>query len=198
MINLFLIPDVSQMFTTGSDYFDLPVSNFKLTDFQKNELLKYISKSGTALISTDIKILDPIITKYIINVSIIAYDDVAVDIIKSEITDKIGSYFIQLKRKDRVPKSDLISLIESINGVDSVHLNFIGQKNEEKIMSNNTSTSLVGLDEFNDIIIGLDEFPIIRGGWTDSSGRYYSEGLSDSNLGAVNIQIKSFISRKNI
>ena len=40
MINLFLVPDVTRMFNSGSDYFDLPTTSFKLTEFQKNELLK--------------------------------------------------------------------------------------------------------------------------------------------------------------
>jgi len=35
MINLFLVPDVSQMFKTGTDYFNLALSKFTLTQFQK-------------------------------------------------------------------------------------------------------------------------------------------------------------------
>jgi len=198
MINLFLVPDVTQMFKNGSDYFNLPSDKFKLTQFQKNELIKYIERSGTKMISSDLKITDPIITRYVINVSIIAYEDTATDIIKSDIADAVGNYFIKLTRHDRVPKSDLITAIESIGGVDSVNINFVGEINEAAKISNPNSTTLIGLDEFNDIVIGLDEFPIIRGGWTDSQGNRYAEGLSETNLGALNIQIKSLIPRKNI
>jgi hypothetical protein len=198
MINLFLVPDVTQMFKNGSDYFNLPSDKFKLTQFQKNELLKYIERSGTKMISSDLKITDPIITRYVINVSIIAYEDTATDIIKSDIADAVGNYFIKLTRHDRVPKSDLITAIESIGGVDSVNINFVGEINEAAKISNPNSTTLIGLDEFNDIVIGLDEFPIIRGGWADSQGNRYAEGLSETNLGAINIQIKSLIPRKNI
>lgn len=198
MINLFLVPDVSQMFNNGTDYFNLATSNFKLTAFQKNELLKYIEKSGTKMISSDLKIVDPKITRYVLNVSIIAFDDVTTDIIKSDIADAIGNYFIKLKRQDRVPKSDLIKVIEELTGVDSVNVNIIGEANENALVVNPSSTTLVGLDEFNDIVIGLDEFPVIRGGWKDSQGNQYSEGLSDTSLGALNIQIKAQIPRKNI
>jgi len=198
MINLFLVPDVSQMFNTGTDYFNLATTNFKLTAFQKNELLKYIEKSGTKMISSDLKIVDPKITRYVLNVSIIAFDDVTTDIIKSDIADAIGNYFIKLKRQDRVPKSDLIKVIEELTGVDSVNVNIIGEANENALIVNPSSTTLVGLDEFNDIVIGLDEFPVIRGGWKDSQGNAYSEGLSDTSLGALNIQIKAQIPRKNI
>lgn len=198
MINLFLVPDVSQMFNNGTDYFNLATANFKLTAFQKNELLKYIEKSGTKMISSDVKIVDPKITRYILNVSIIAFDDITTDIIKSDIADAIGNYFIRLKRQDRVPKSDLIRVIEDLKGVDSVNVNIIGEANENALTLNPSSTNLVGLDEFNDIVIGLDEFPVIRGGWKDSLGNVYSEGLSDTSLGALNIQIKAQIPRKNI
>jgi hypothetical protein len=198
MINLFLVPDVSQMFNNGTDYFNLATANFKLTAFQKNELLKYIEKSGTKMISSDVKIVDPKITRYILNVSIIAFDDITTDIIKSDIADAIGNYFIRLKRQDRVPKSDLIRVIEDLKGVDSVNVNIIGEANENALTLNPSSTNLVGLDEFNDIVIGLDEFPVIRGGWKDSLGNAYSDGLSDTSLGALNIQIKAQIPRKNI
>jgi hypothetical protein len=198
MINLFLVPDVSQMFNNGTDYFNLATANFKLTAFQKNELLKYIEKSGTKMISSDVKIVDPKIARYVLNVSIIAFDDITTDIIKSDIADAIGNYFIKLKRQDRVPKSDLIRVIEELKGVDSVNVNIIGEANENALTLNPSSTNLVGLDEFNDIVIGLDEFPVIRGGWKDSLGNAYSEGLSDTSLGALNIQIKAQIPRKNI
>jgi len=198
MINLFLVPDVSQMFNNGTDYFNLATSNFKLTAFQKNELLKYIEKSGTKMISSDLKIVDPKIARYVLNVSIIAFDDITTDIIKSDIADAVGNYFIKLTRQDRVPKSDLIRVIEELKGVDSVNVNIIGEANENALIINPSSTTLVGLDEFNDIVIGLDEFPVIRGGWKDSQGNQYSEGLSDTSLGALNIQIKAQIPRKNI
>ena len=198
MINLFLVPDVTRMFNSGSDYFDLPTSNFKLTDFQKNELLKYIEKSGTKMISSDLKIIDPKITRYVLNISVIAYDDTANEIIKSDIADAVGNYFIKLRRQDRVPKSDLISVIESISGVDSVNVNFICEGNEVDKIVNPSSTKLIGLDDFNDIVIGLDEFPVLRGGWKDAQGNAYAEGLSDTSLGALNVQIKNKIPRKNI
>ena len=197
MINLFLVPNVAKLFKSGEDYFNLPTSKFKLSQFQKNELLKYIERSGTKMISTDIQIVDPTISKYVIFVSIIAFDDIAPEIVKSDIVDVLGKYFIDLKRQDRVPKSDLIKVIEGVNGVDSVNISILSEKNEIALKADPTA-SPIGLDEFNDIIIGLDEFPVIRGGWSDSKGNTYAEGLSDTKLGALNIQIKKRVPRKSI
>jgi len=193
MINLFLVPDVSQMFKTGTDYFNLALSKFTLTQFQKNELLKYIERSGTKMISSEINLLDPVITKYVLNVSVIAFDDVSNDIIKSDIADTIGNYFIKLNRNDRVPKSDLIKIVEGVNGVDSVSITILSELNEVAFTKkpNRLETDRVGLDEFNDIIIKTAEFPVIRGGWKDRNGNVYQTGLSDGSLGALNIEIKS-------
>lgn len=195
VIDLFLVPDVTKSFNTGSDYFTLPVDRFKMTTFQKNELLKYIEKSGTKLISTDIKILDPIISKYVINVSVIAFDDVSTDAIKQDIINALGTYFITTQRSDRIPKSDLIGEIEKINGIDSVSVNIISEKNEVSKKANPLAQD-VGVDEFNDIVINKDEFAVIRGGWKDRFGNEYDTGLSEIGLGAVNIQIKAIVPRK--
>lgn len=193
LINVFLIPDVTQLFKMSSDYFKLALNNFKLTQFQKNELLKYLERSGTKLVSTDINLLDPTIIKYVLNVSVIGFDDVENEIIKTDITDALGQYFIKLSRNDRVPKSDLISVIESVNGVDSVSVSIVSELNELAFISDSARDEnfLIGLDEFNDIIMKIDEFPVIRGGWKDRYGNAYAEGISDSGLGAVNIEIKA-------
>lgn len=193
MINLFLIPDVTQLFRTSADYFKLSLDRFVLTPFQKSELLKYIEKSGTKLVSTDIALLDPVLTKYVLNISVIGFDDVETDVIKTDIIDAIGNYFIKLSRNDRVPKSDLITVVESVNGVDSVSISIVSELNELAFISNpnRDSNDTVGLDEFNDIVMKIDEFPVIRGGWTDRYGNVYAEGISDTTLGAVNIEIKA-------
>lgn len=211
MINLFLIPDVSQLFTNGSDYFKLNTNKFKLTQYQKNQLLNFIERSGTKMISTDIIIIDPIITKYVLNISVIGFEDVSNDIIKSDVTNAIGQYFIKLSRYDRVPKSDLIKIIEEVNGVDSVSITILSELNEKAAIDRATlvltgadSTAspiqpevLIGLDEFNDIIINSNQLPVIRGGWRDRAQNLYSEVISTTELSPINIEIKTVKSKRN-
>lgn len=194
MLNLFLIPDTSKLYTSGDDYFRLGLDRYSLSNFQKNEILKYIKKSGTEIISLDSKILDPIISKYVLNVSVIIYEDVDDSIVRADIIDTLGRYFVKLKRNDRIPKSDLIREIEGITGVDSVGVNIISEKNEMS-KSRDPYATEIGLDQLNDIIIGVDEFPVIRGGWKDRFGNEYAQGLSEDSLGCLNIQIKERIKR---
>jgi len=194
MLNLFLIPDINKSFNIPKSYFGAELSIFKLTEYQKAELLRYLEKSGSKLISTDIKIVDPIVRRYVLNISTIVFDDVPVEVIKSDIYNALGQYFVQNTRKNRIPKSDLIKIIENVKGVDSVAVTIIGEANELAKIQNPTA-ALVGLDEYNDIIIEDMELPIVRGGFPDRFGNNYVEGVSEESLGAVNIRITDIIPR---
>lgn len=197
ILNLFLIPDIRKTFNVGQDYFNADLDRFILTDYQKNELLRYIEKSGSKLISTDIRIIDPVASNYVLNITIIAFDDVDTEIIKRDILNNLGTFFIQNTRRNRIPKSDLIKIVESVNGVDSVAIRIVSKKNELAKIQNPNSPE-IGLDEFNDIITEPIELPLIRGGFTDRFGNVYAEGLSGDSLGAVNIQIKQIVPRPKI
>jgi len=204
LINLFVIPNITKTFSKSEDYYSTPVERFSLNKFQKSKLLEYIEKSGTKLIGSDIKILDPIVSRYVINVSVIIYDDAlgGPPQIKNEILKEIAEYFINSKRRDRIPRSDLIKLIENINDVDSVNINIISEKNELQYINKDLTLSTItdiGLDEFNDIIIEENELPLIRGGFSTRNNIEFDTGISDNNLSSVNIQIKQIISRpKNL
>jgi hypothetical protein len=110
---------------------------------------------------------------------------------------------LNLKRRDRIPKSDFIAIIESIPGVDTVSFFFVGQKNEENQISirdlSNVSQEqldeVIGMDEFGDIIIGRNELVLLRGGWTDRNGTTYSESIADGKPGPLNININSIVPR---
>jgi hypothetical protein len=194
MINMFLIPDIRKTFSVAQDYFSASIDRFMMNDYQKNQLLQYIEKSGSKLISTEVQIVDPIPSEYVINTSIIVFDDVSTDIIKRDILNKLGEYFIQNTRFTRIPKSDLIKIIEEINGVDSVSINIVSKKNEISKIQNPAAAD-IGIDEFNDIIVLYQELPLIRGGFTDRYGNIYSTGITEGSLGPVNIQIKQIVPR---
>jgi len=194
MVNLFLVPDIAKTLTTTQTYFTIPLSDFLLSESKKEHLLKTIEKMGTKLIATDARILDPLLSKYVLNVALVVYDGYDTNIIKNDVVNAMSDYFLTINRKDRIPRSDLIRIIEDISGVDSVNVNIIGENNESaKILDPNAAE--VGLDEFNDIIIKSDELPVIRGGWQDRNGNIYSEGLSDDGFGALNIRISDIIKK---
>ena len=164
VVYLFLLPDITRKVQSNSDYFSTDISNFYLSKEDKDAVYDVINKSGRQLISTELEIIDPIVTNYALNVFIRVYDDIiSEDVVKAEIANVIGEYFLKLQRRDKIPRSDIIRMIEEIDGIDSVYVDFISKTNEEaifngyyfkKINYNNTETSsalLKAVRENNDV-----------------------------------------------
>jgi hypothetical protein len=200
IIYVLLIPDITKKLKTNETYFDVKESEFILTDYQKNRILKSIEESGQKIVTTEIKILDPKISRYVINILISVFEGYDPDTVKGQIVDSISTYFINIRRRDKIPRSDLIAIIESIPGIDSVNLFFICEKNEKYALSvqNLPDTDPkkkinIGLDEFGDIVFDKDEVVIIRGGWSDKGGLYYDPSADFDKISSVNIDIRKIV-----
>lgn len=199
VVYLFLIPDVSINLLTGQDYFDIPVENFILTTSQKLSILNLIEDSGQMIATTVVKILDPQIQNYVGNLILSIFEGYDPEVIKDKARTSISEYFINLKRRDRVPKSDIIAIVEAIEGVDSVSFYFVGQTNEEyhstiDNLPNASASQLnrqIGLDDFGDIIINSGELVLLRGGWADRYGTAFEVGIVPGKPSALNISIAS-------
>jgi hypothetical protein len=219
VVYLFLIPDIQRRINKNTDYFTSNIKNFYLDPDEKAAIYDYINRSGQQIMSTELNIIDPIVTKYALNIFLRIFDTVDQVSIKNEITNKITEYLLSIKRRDKIPKSDLIALIENIKGVDSVNLSFVSSVNEraiidgfyikrsntidkirglmtvqtKKVMLTQNEDPSLGLDEFGDIVIGLNELPLVRGGWYDRFGNYYEDGLNSGEFSSLNIIVKDVI-----
>ena len=219
IVYLFLIPDISRRLQNNTDYFTTNLENFYLDENEKAGLYKYINQSGRQVVSTELQIVDPILTKYVLNIFLRIYDSADIPTLQNEIISQITNYLIHVRRRDKIPKSDLVAMIENIEGVDSVNISFISEVNENAIVDGfyiqrvNSFDNIrgimtvtdnqitvpagtdpnLGLDDFGDIKIGLNEFPVFRGGWYDRFGNYYESGLSYSQYSSANIVIKEVI-----
>ena len=122
-----------------------------------------------------------------------------------------STYFLNINRNDIVPLSDIISIVEKIDGVDTCDVFFINEKNETAIKNgkyitkettfNNlqqvTTDKLVylksgedprlGFDNFGNIVVEENTICIPKGGWSDRDGNYYSETPEKGKLGPINI-----------
>lgn len=194
IVNLLIIPDIKKRIDSNSDYFTVDVDEFILSDDEETAVIKYINESGQQLISTEVEIVSPIRTYYTLNIILRIYDTIDQGILKKNIISKVGDYFLSVKRRDKLPKSDIIALIENMEGVDSVNLSFVS-KTDEDIYRNGEvpTTEQSGLDDFGDIKIGFNEMPLLRGGWYDRYNNYYEDTVDDSVLSSVNIVIKEVI-----
>jgi hypothetical protein len=203
VVYIYLVPDITLNLSSNEDYFSVPVSDFLLTAPQKARVVNLIEQSGSMIATTVIKIVQPVITRYVTNVVLGIFEGSDPETIKQSIRKRISEYMLSLKRRDKIPKSDFIAIIESVPGVDTVSFFFVGQKNEEnqiaiKNLTNVSQAQLdetIGMDQFGDIIIGRNELVLLRGGWTDRNGTFYTESVVDGKPGPLNITVASIVPR---
>ena len=201
VVYIFLVPDITLNISSNEDYFDVPVSDFLLTTNQKTKIINLIEDSGSMIATTVVRIIEPEIKRFVANVVITMFEGYDPETIRQAIRKKVSEYMLNLKRRDFIPKSDIIALVESVEGVDSVSFYFVGEANEKnqtllRSLSNVTDAQLqqqVGLNEFGDIVIGRNELVVLRGGWTDRNGTDYQQGIVQGNPGALNVSIAKII-----
>ncbi len=198
VIYIFAIPDILNRVRNNEDYFTIPQSQFILTTSEKDAIYRLLQESGQMIVTTAVKVLDPVVTRYVLNVSIIVYEGYDIETVREKIVDRIAQYFLKNKRRDRIPKSDLVAIIENVPGVDSVDLYFVNEGNElnkynwlvrKESDPNAIEPDDIGLDEHGNIVIGKQEYPILRGGWQDRNGVIYQDSSDLNVTSAVNIDI---------
>ena len=187
-IFLFLIPNIANYYTGGINYFNVPLDAFFLDDEEIDKTLTYLKKLGSITTNTVIEIIQPRLNNYIMNIYIIKYEGYSDDTIKQNILSTTSDYLTQLQRDDRIVRSDMISAIENIDGVDSVSITFFSKKNEDYHKIKPDSDEIVGLDPvLGDIVVEKDELALIRGGWSDRNYTYYNDTPDAGGLGPLNI-----------
>jgi hypothetical protein len=192
IIYLILVPDIQLTLKSNETYFDIPVSRFKLTQPQRDRIYQLLDESGQKIVTTEVKILDPVIKRYVVNIALTMFEGNDPDTLKTTITNTLSDYFLNIRRRDKIPRSDLIAAIEQIEGVDSVSLYFVGEENEAAKAQNPNSPE-IGFDEFGDIVMGKDEIVIISGGWDDRNGIFYDLGAGMETLSSINIDIRAIV-----
>ena len=125
-IYLFLVPDITKRIGSGNNYFTCSLDSFKLTNDEIVGIKQLIEDSGQQMITNDVEIISPKFPKFAINCFIQMWSGYEFDTVKENIINAVSSYLIYNNRRDRIPISDLISVVESVNGVDSVTIAFDG------------------------------------------------------------------------
>ncbi len=203
VIYLFLVPDVRKRLKSNETYFSIEENRFLMSETQKNKVLDLIERSGSKIVTTIVQIVDPVISRYVINIAILMFEGYSEDNIREVILQRLSDYFITIRRRDRIPRSDLITIIEGIEGIDSVNLSIVSEKDElEYVKWQALPTATrdlipeplpIGLDEFGDIIIKTKELPLIRGGWADRRNIIYESTINADKPSSVNVMVKGFI-----
>jgi len=220
IIYLFLVPDVRKKLTSDIDYFSIPEVEFSMTAAEKAMTYEILNKSGRQVVTAETRIVDPIIKKYALNVVIRWFENYDKDAIRIEIRKNLDEYFLNVNRRDRIPRSDIISIIENVEGIDSVNVFFISEENEnairngyyeipvygtdpitdqrvlienKKIVLKKGEDPQLGLDSFGDVVIENNDLAIIRGGWTDRNGTFYEPIPEANKISSLNVFYKEEI-----
>lgn len=192
VVYLFLIPDVNKRKPSNGNYFTIPQNLFLLSSDEKEKVYSVIEESGQKILTTIVKIVNPIVMKYVININIRAFVGYSKDIIRQQVISKCSDYFLNNRRRDKIPKSDIVAILEAVEGVDSVNIWFICQANEVfKSDPANTNAPDIGLDDFGDIVTGRGELALVRGGWVNRSGVMYYDTTDQSKPSSINISFGS-------
>ena len=223
IIYIVVTPNIQLFKNRNSDYFNVSINAFILDDYEKSKIDKYLRSNGNIQLTRKYRIDSPILSYYIMNIFVIRYSDSNDDSVKSQIIDEISNYFLHFNRIDRIPKSDIIKILSNIKDIHSIDIQFISKKNEDYHKDNitktvnkiNNSESIInptlvevdpnyipnlslGIDPvLGDILFEPNEIPIVRGGWYDRNGVYFSDSLDDSSLKSINIIKKGVIDSKN-
>ena len=116
IIYLFLLPD-----------------EFTLNKKERVAIKQAITESGQQMVTTEMQFVQPTIKRYSLNIILRYFEFYDKDNISVQIRSQLNDYFLKVKRRDKIPKSDLIAIIEDVNGVDSVNIFFVSEDNEKAI-----------------------------------------------------------------
>lgn len=200
VIYLKVIPNIKKKLSSSEDYFEVPASEFILDKYERESLMSAIENSGRMLIGTEIEIVNPEVKYFIINIVLRYFENVDRASISSNIRSVLNKYFLNVNRSDIVPKSDLIALIENINGVDTCDVFFITKENEmakkngyyydeweNAIPVGSDEDPQVGFDFYGNLVMNKGCIYIPRGGWKDANDNYYTVTPEEGKLGPLNI-----------
>lgn len=130
VIYLFMLPDTKRKLTKNNDYFNLNQEEFFFSEDEKNGILETLENSGQQMVTTEVKIVDPKVQYFKMDVKVRYFEGFNKQSLYSEIRAKISEYLINITRRDRLPKSDIIAILEGIEGIDSVNVKFSSEKEE--------------------------------------------------------------------
>lgn len=204
-INISVTPNVNLFKNKNDDYFTIDISTFTLDLYEKNKIDYYLRNSGIIQLTRKYKIINPVLSHYIINVFVVSYSDS--QNLESQIKSVLSDYFLNIGNLNlsitrigkidyfRIAKVDVLKQISNISDIHSVDIQFISKKNEDYHRNGNIEGAIdydpkrtIGLDPIlGDILFETGELPIIRGGWVNRNNIPYDSDINSMNLKSLNV-----------
>jgi hypothetical protein len=131
VIYLFMLPDVKRKLIKSKDYFSLEIDEFFFSEDENNAILNTIEKSGRQMLTSEVKIAPPSPQYFRMDIKIRYFEGFDKHSIFNNIRASISEYLMNITRRDRLPKSDIIAILEGVAGIDSVNVRFVSKAEED-------------------------------------------------------------------
>jgi hypothetical protein len=130
VIYIFAVPDVKQKANSSQDYFSMPEKEMFFAQEEYDAMLKTLQDSGQMMVTTEVNFVKPKIRKYAMDIDIRYFEGFTKQEIFNDVRAIVSDYLLNITRRDKLPKSDIIYILEEIEGIDSVNVRFISETEE--------------------------------------------------------------------
>ena len=130
---LFLLPDVKSKLSSNQDYFSVPKEEFFFMQSELEGIREAIELSGQQMVTTEISFVEPKEKLYAMNIWVRHFEGFDEVQLMNTVRAKISEYLFSITRRDRLPKSDIVALLEGVEGIDSVNIQFVSKAEQDAL-----------------------------------------------------------------
>ena len=130
VIYIFAIPDVKRKLAKNLDYFSLPINEMFFDANEYSAMAGVLQESGQQMVTTEVKFVEPKARYYSMDISVRYFEGFRKEDIFNDIRDVVSNYLLNVTRRDKLPKSDIIYILEEVEGVDAVNVTFVSKTEE--------------------------------------------------------------------
>jgi hypothetical protein len=130
VIYIFAIPDARRKLLADQDYFSIPINEMFFDQNEYDKMSQVIQDSGQQMVTTEVVFVKPKIRKYSMDINIRYFEGYTKQEIFVNVRRAVSDYMLNITRRDKLPKSDIVYILETIEGIDAVNVRFISETEE--------------------------------------------------------------------
>lgn len=130
VVYIFAIPDVKKKLGKNQDYFSIPEQEMFFAQTEYDKMAEVLQESGQMMVTSEVQFVKPKIRRYAMDISIRYFEGFNKEDIFNDIRAAVSNYLVSVTRRDKLPKSDIIYILEEVDGVDSVNVQFRSETEE--------------------------------------------------------------------
>jgi hypothetical protein len=130
VIYIFAVPDINKKLAKNQDYFSIPQQEMFFDQNEYDKMYEVLQESGQMMVTTEVQFVKPKIRKYAMDISIRYFEGFSKEDIFNDIRSAVSNYMLNVTRRDKLPKSDIIYILEEVEGVDAVNVQFRSETEE--------------------------------------------------------------------